>query len=133
VIGRAPAVIIHGAEDGRRALALDLPVTLCSAPGAALYAGAGWWCAMMALLRAERPARAFEDILDCGDVPGRAAEALRAGQRLLVLDGAAPAMADRVRRMALECGATVLAAMPPALDLAQRGALRRLPAWLAAG
>jgi hypothetical protein len=130
MIGPAPAVVVHSAADVRSALAPGLPVTLVSASGAALYAGAAWWIALMAAARAEHPGRVFADILDCGDAPGRAAEALRLGQRRLVLHPVPPALFDRVRLMAEECGATVLPAMPEALDLAQPGAARRLAAWL---
>ena len=127
-----PAVVIHSIADARRALAPGLPVTLVSAPGAALYAGAGWWTAMMSAARAEHPAQPFEDILDCGDAPGRAAEALRAGQRHLVLRGVSPAIYERVRLMAEALGAELRPDMPEALDLARPGARRRLPDWLAA-
>jgi predicted nicotinamide N-methyase len=131
MMGWSPLVIIHSAEDARRALAVGLPVTLGSAPGAALYAGAGWWCALMRQMRDAHPDRVFNDILDCGDAPGRAAEALRRGARTLVLADAPPAMADAVGRLAVAYGARVLPAMPPALDLAQHGSARRLVAWLA--
>jgi hypothetical protein len=127
----APAVIIHGIADARTALAPLRPVTLVSAPGAALYAGAGWWTALMAAVRSTDPTRQFADILDCGDAPGRAAEALRAGQRHLVLSPAWPAGYARVRLMAEALGAVLLPDMPPAFDLARRGAARRLAAWLA--
>ena len=130
---RAPAVMIHSLADARSALARGLPVTLVSARGAALYAGAGWWVALMAAARAECPDRRFDDILDCGDAPGRAAEALRAGQRCLVLAAVSPAIYERVRLMAEEVGAELRPAMPEALDLAVRGAHRRLADWLAQG
>jgi hypothetical protein len=130
MIGLAPAVVIHNIEDARLVLALDRPATLVSAPGAALFAGAGWWVALMAVIRAEYPARIFDDLLDCGDAPGRAAEALRAGQRLLVLQSAQPAVFERVRLMAVELGAVVLPAMPEAIDLARPGASRHLGEWL---
>jgi hypothetical protein len=129
----APAVIIHGIADARSALAPGLPVTLVSAPGAALYAGAGWWVALMAAARSEHPGRHFRDILDCGDAPGRAAEALRAGQRCLVLVPVPPAGYERVRLMAVDLGAVLLPAMPAALDLARPAERRRLRGWLAAG
>ena len=130
--GWSPVVIVHRAEDARRALAVGLPVTLGSAPGAALYAGAGWWCALMRQARADHPDRVFDDILDCGDATGRAAEALRAGARLLVLADAPPLTAAALGRLATAYGATVLPAMPASLDLAQHGAARRLRAWLGA-
>lgn len=126
-----PAVIIHNYADGHAVLAQNRPVTLISAPGAALFAGCGWWMAMVAQLLADHPGRIFEDWLDCGDAPGRAAEALRIGQRRLILRPATPLVFERVRLMAEECGAAVLPAPPPALDLASPGARRQLAAWLA--
>jgi hypothetical protein len=126
-----PAVIIHCLADARDALALGLPLILLSAPGAAIYAGVGWWHALMAAARAEHPHRTFADILDCADAPGRAAEAIREGQRLVILIGTPPLLLERVEALALECGAVILASAPPALDLARTGALRRLAEWLA--
>jgi hypothetical protein len=128
-----PAVMIHSAADARSALATGLPVTLVSAPGAALYAGAGWWTALIAAARSEHPGVQFEDILDCGDAPGRAAEALRAGQRKLVLLPVPPASYERVRSMAEVLGAVLLPRMPEALDLGRPGARRLLRDWLVQG
>ncbi len=133
MIRRAPAVMIHSAADARFALVPGLPVTLVSAPGAALYAGAGWWVAMIAAIRAEYPWLAFEDILDCCDAPGRAAEALRAGQRSVVLAPVFGGSDERVRLMAEALGAAVWPGMPEALDLARPGARRRLVDWLRQG
>jgi hypothetical protein len=130
MIRLAPAVMIHGAADARMALAPRLPVTLVSAPGAALYAGAGWWTALIAAARSAHPGLVFDDLLDCGDAPGRAAEALRAGQRGLVLRPVSPAAYERVRLMAEALGAVLRPDMPEALDLSRRGAARRLPGWL---
>ncbi|MGH7189236.1 MAG: hypothetical protein ACREF0_08685 [Acetobacteraceae bacterium] len=124
-----PAVIVHGLEDARAALAPGRPVTLLSARGAALYAGCGWWQAMVEAARAEFPATDVDDVLDCADAPGRALEALRVGVRNLVLDADCPAF-PTVERVAAELGAQVLPAAPTALDLGQRGAMRRLLAWL---
>jgi len=125
--------MIHGIADARVALAPSLPVMLVSAPGAALYAGAGWWVALMAAARAEHPGREFTDSLDCGDAPGRAAEALRAGQRCLVLLPEPPGGYERIRLMAEALGAVLWPAMPEALDLARPGARRRLQDWLVQG
>jgi hypothetical protein len=124
-----PAVIVHGTEDVRTALRADLPVTLISAPGAALYAGAGWWRALIALARREFPDATMTDLLDCADAPGRALEAIRIGQLGLVLSPAAPGFAA-VAAIAAERGGIVLPARPPALDLAARDAPRRLAMWL---
>src|SRR5262249_21900556 len=65
-----PAVVVHGWTDARAALAPGRPVTLLSARGAALYAGAGWWRALVARARAGHPAVPLEDILDCADASG---------------------------------------------------------------
>jgi hypothetical protein len=124
------AVMIHSVEQGRTALAPGLPVTLLSGPGAALYAGVPWWCALMAELRARNPARTFPDLLDCADAPGFAAQALRLGQKGLIFAAAEPRLAAHIAALAAEAGAVLLALPPPALDLAQRGAERRLAAWL---
>jgi len=125
----APAVVVHGLADARLALSAGLPVTLLSAPGAALYAGCGWWQALVAQARAARPDVAVADILDCGEASGQALAALRIGQRFLVLRRSAPGR-DAVAAIAAGRGGAVLPAAPPALDLATRGAGRRLHDWL---
>jgi hypothetical protein len=117
-----PAVVVHGLRHAHTALAPGLAVTLLSARGAALYAGCGWWRALMQAAGAEI------DILDCADAPGYAMAALRIGQRRIVLDGG-PAF-PAVSAAAAALGAVVLAARPAALDLADRGAEWRLTAWL---
>lgn len=127
----APAVTIHGFTHGQKILGFGRPVTLLSAPGAALFAGAGWWVSLVIRLRQDPAAPPFDDILDCADAPGRAAEALRAGQRHILFYPGNPALYAAVEAMAAELGARLLAERPPALDLAQRGAERRLAAWLA--
>ncbi|WP_216850953.1 hypothetical protein [Acidisphaera sp. L21] len=121
---RPPAVVVHGLSHLKQAIEPGLPVTLLSGAGAATYAGCGWWRALMALGAGENP-----DILDCGDAPGRAMEALRAGCRLVLLDPAVPAW-GLVAARAAAAGARLLADRPPALDLGKPGAQRRLRAWL---
>jgi hypothetical protein len=122
-----PAVMVHSLAQARAALAPGLPVTLLSAPGAALYAGVGWWRAVVAAASAGAPPPPH--ILDCATAAGRALEALRAGQTRLVLRAPAPVFAE-VACLAAAQGATLLAAAPPSLDLATPAALRRLAAWL---
>jgi hypothetical protein len=119
-----PAIVVHGLADAVAALAPGLPVTLLSAPAAGIYAGAGWWRALVEAARATHPATPCADVLDCADAPGMAMAAIRAGQVLLVLDPACPAY----RRIAML--ATLLPARPPALDLGDRAASRHLHAWL---
>ncbi|HEY1931020.1 MAG TPA: hypothetical protein VGG99_03330 [Acetobacteraceae bacterium] len=127
-----PAVIVRGLEDARLALSEGRPVTLLSAPGAALYAGCGWWRALVRQARAEFPDVAVADVLDCADGSGHALAALRIGQSWLVLARAAPGWGE-VAAVAAAQGGGVLDTAPQALDLATRGAARRLHDWLQMG
>jgi hypothetical protein len=126
---RHPAVVVHGLPDARAVLAAGCGVTLLSAPGAALYAGCSWWRALIERARSEHAGVAVDDILDCADASGLALGALRSGQRLLVLDPIAPGW-QSVAEIALSLGGAVFAARPPALDMADRNAARRLHDWL---
>lgn len=126
----APAVIVHGLGMALEAVGERLPVTLLSAPGAGVYAGVGWWQALTAAARLAAPDCDVQDILDCGNAAGRALEALRAGQRALVLQAPAAIFSDLAARAAGQ-GSVLLDVPPPALDLAEQGAARRLAAWLA--
>jgi hypothetical protein len=126
-----PAVIVHGLEDARAAVAPGHPVTLLSAPGAALFAGCLWWGEMIAAARAESPHTPVVDILDCADASGLALGALRSGTNRLVLWPEAPGW-TAVAAIAAEQGGFVLPHAPPSLDLARRGAILRLDAWLLA-
>lgn len=124
-----PAVVIHGLADARAVLIHQRPVALLSATGAALYAGSLWWRAVIDRIRGEYADVAIWDILDCADASGLALGALRIGVRRIVLDPAAPGWAA-VADVAASMGAEVLTMRPPALDMADRGAFRRLNAWL---
>jgi hypothetical protein len=126
----SPAVIVHGLEMARAALRPGLPVTLLSGEGAGAYAGVGWWQALVRAAHQDFPQTHMQDILDCGFAPGRALEALRAGQTRLVLRADPRVWADIAERTA-RLGGVLLAEAPPALDLSAHGALRRLGAWLA--
>jgi len=119
-----PAVVVHGLDHARVALAAGVPVTLLSGAEAGLYAGAGWWRALIVASGTAGP-----DILDCGDAPGRAMEALHTGCRLIVLDPAVPAW-NLVAARAAAAGAVLLDRRPLALDMGVRGAGRRLAVWL---
>ncbi|MGK7867888.1 hypothetical protein [Falsiroseomonas sp. E2-1-a20] len=126
-----PAVLVRSAAEGRAALEVAGPggVLLLSAPGAAGFLGPGAWRALVAA------AGDAPDALCCGDAAGDALAGLRAGCRILVLDGALPAFAV-VAGAAAEVDALLLPARPPALDLRDLD-LRRLAArakladWLA--
>ncbi len=117
-------MIVRDREQVAAALAPGLPVTLLSPPGFALHAGCLWWRALL-----EQAEFAGVALLDCADAPGRAIEALRLGLGGIVLD-AEPAIFARIAAIAAESGAILLDKPPPALDLAQRGAIRALAGWL---
>ncbi len=130
----SPAVVMHGPDDAR--LALDAAaragcaaVTLLSAPDAACFMGAAWWRALVEAAVPLHPEVLRQDLLDCGNAAGRAMEALRLGQRGLILSPACP-QRDAVRERADALGAIVLPSRPPALDLALPDARRRLDSWL---
>lgn len=125
----SPAVIVHGLDDARAVLALGAPVTLLSPPGAAAYAGCGWWRALMEQARNAEPGAAFTDLLDCGEASGQALAALRIGVVRLVLSPAAPGW-GAVAAIAAGQGGQVLREAPPALDMANPAARRRLHDWL---
>jgi hypothetical protein len=146
----APAVVAHTPNQARAALEAAEPrrgVVLLSPPGAAGSMGAAWFLALVAQAReaAERAATPLPPpfpphwaALDCGNAPGFALSALRAGARLLVLDPAAPAF-PAVSAAAEELGAELWTERPPALDLGRldlRGTGRghgRLAEWLTGG
>jgi len=108
-------VIVHGLRDAVAALAeaaaTGTPVTLLSAPGAALYAGCGWWNAVVSEARAVHPEVPCTNILDCADGTGAALAALRIGLSRLVLWPEATGR-DAVIAIAESLGGFVLAAAP---------------------
>jgi hypothetical protein len=116
--------MIHGLGNARAALAPGRPVTLLSAPAAALFAGCRWWQELLAAAGATGPA-----LLDCADAPGRAVEALKCGVNGIVLE-CEVSIFQSVANLAAAQGALLLPAAPPSLDLAMRGAERKLAAWL---
>jgi hypothetical protein len=139
-------VVVHTPEQARAALELAMPergVALLSAPAAAGNMGVAWFLALVSqalegLDAADRPPHWA--VLDCGDAPGFALAALRAGARLLVLDPAVPAF-GAVAAAAAEIGAEVWPERPPALDLGRLDPRRaagprgrvRLAEWLTGG
>lgn len=104
-LGEATAALADGQVEGQA-------VVLLSAPGAALYAGCGWWHALVAAAQARYPEVSCTDILDCADGSGQAMAALRIGLTRLVLWPDAPGR-DAVRSVAESMGGFVLAAPPP--------------------
>jgi hypothetical protein len=118
----ARAVIIHSIEHARAAMeaasALEVPVTLMSAPGAAAYVGVRWFLSVVARARGEYPGVPVTAVLDCGDEPGRALGALREGCEAIRFTGPAR-VAAKVGAIADQYGATLYREKDagPALDL----------------
>ncbi len=129
------AVVIRSALEAEFVLRLAAgrPVLLLSAEGAAGFLGPRGWRALLARAAAVHPGVPFQDALCCGAAPGHALAALRAGCRILVLDGGAPGFAA-VAGAAAEAGALLWPKRPPAfdpvgLDLRRPGPQARLAAW----
>jgi len=103
-------IIIHSLAQARAALAaaaeLGVSVTLESAPAAGGYAGPGWWRALIDAARAAHPAADVSAVLDCGEEPGTALAALRAGVPRIRFTGAAETR-ERLAAIAAQRGAAV--------------------------
>lgn len=124
-----PAVIVHGRSDIDLVLGQGRPVTLLSAPAAAVYAGCLWWQALMAQANDGHPGAEITALLDCADASGQALAALRTGVQGLVLYAGAPGH-ERVAAIAAGTGILLLDRPPPALDMASPETKRRLHDWL---
>jgi len=117
---RSRAIIIHELAHARAALqaaaATGVTLELWSAPGAAAYAGAGWFDALVRRATAENPAASVVAVLDCADRADLVQAALRQGLLQLCYRGA-PETARRLADIARQYGATLHRKMPLALDL----------------
>jgi fructose/tagatose bisphosphate aldolase len=134
VTGRA--IIVHSLDHALAALAaahgLGMAVTLRSAPGAAAYLGASVFRDMTAEAGHAFPDVPVTAVLDCGNDPGLALNALRQGIKALRLD-VAPDVRVRVADIAAQTDAVLDGALVPALDLlAVAEAEAACRAWLAA-
>ena len=110
-----PCVVARSIRDVHFAASFGRPLALLSARAAASFAGCLAWQALARAAREAYPALIGADILDCADASGRALEALRLGQQILVLDERSVAFAD-VRGRAAAIGAVVLPARPHGFD-----------------
>lgn len=116
-----PAIVVHSLDHAvaalRAAAAADCAVTLVSAPEAGIYAGAGWFAALVALAGDAVPAARFRGVLDCGDDAGAAMAAIRAGVATVVFTGPADT-AGRLAEIAAASGGDLVTERPDiALDL----------------
>ena len=116
--GLYPAVVVHGLADARTALAVGAPVTLLSAAGAALYAGCGWWRALIARARAEsRTSPSTTSSI----APMRPAwHWARSASASAASCSTRCTWLASVAAIAASLGGEVLTSRPPALDMADR-------------
>jgi hypothetical protein len=92
-------------------------VVIASALDAGIYAGPGWFGAVVRAARAAVPAAEFDVLLDCGDDAGAAMAAIRAGIEAVVFTGRAD-VAARLADIARQAGATLVTErIAAALDL----------------
>ncbi len=117
---KARPIRIHSLAEARAACAaaaeLGVPLLLVSAPGAAAYAGAGWFRAVIARAAALHPSVEMAAVLDCADRPGDALGALSAGIAALLFTGRAD-VAARLADIAARSGTRLLTNLPEPLDL----------------
>ncbi len=114
------AITVHSYEHARTALKvaceLDVALTLLSAPGAAAYAGVGWFRALTEDAAAQFPDVQMTPILDCAAAAGDALAALREGLPVIRFNGGRK-VNIKLLDIARQLGATVIARRPRALDL----------------
>ena len=106
----------HVAAVFTAATELRVPVTLRSAPAAAAWLGPAGFRAMILDTAAGFPGAPYDWVLDCGDSPGLAMNALRHDIPAIVLR-APPAVMAKIADMAATAGARLEDGAAPALDL----------------
>ncbi len=101
-------IIVHGLKDAKAAVAvasdLGVPVTLRSAPGAALYLGAAVFRDMIKEAQRPHPDVAVTAVFDCGDDPGLALGALRHGLKVIRVSVSGEVL-ERIADIAAQSGA----------------------------
>jgi hypothetical protein len=112
-------IVIHSLAEARAVLdaaaAMNLPVTLASAPGAALQTGPLWFKSVIDEAKAAHPGLALTAILDCGEAPGAVMAGLRAGLKHFRFSGRA-----ELREKLAGMGAEFAAPAAEALDLREQ-------------
>jgi hypothetical protein len=92
-------------------------VILLSATNAGIYAGPGWFCAAVEAAAKAVPEAVSTAFLYCGDQPGAALAAIRAGVEGIIFTGRSD-VADRLADIARQRGVAFLTQCPTAgLDL----------------
>jgi hypothetical protein len=112
--------VVHSLSQAKTAVAAAAErkrvVTLMSAPGAAAYAGAGWFAAVIRAVRESHPQADVAGILDCGPRADLVQAAFRAGLTQVVFTGDARQVKP-LRDIARQWQAELLRRRPKACDL----------------
>jgi acyl-CoA reductase-like NAD-dependent aldehyde dehydrogenase len=114
---QSPVFVIHALMHAIAALSAATeagrPVVLLSAPGAGIYAGPGWFKALVDAAREAAPEARLSAVLDCGDNPGAAQGAIRAGIASVIFTGRQD-VAERLAGIAAQAGVRLLTDRPAA-------------------
>jgi len=117
-----PVVVVHTAAQATAALKAAAragrSIVLASPLVASASMGAGMFRAIVAAARDAEPDARSLAVLDCGDRPGDAMAALRAGIEAVCFRGDAE-LAEKLADMAEQSGARVIGALAVTLDLGQ--------------
>ena len=113
-----PVIVVHSLSHALAALGaateVNRPIFVLSAPDSGIYAGPGWFKALVDAARKAVPEANAMFILDCGDDAGAAQGAIRAGIEALIFSGRTD-VAERLAEIATARGARLLTTRPIAL------------------
>ena len=120
-MGGAPVIVVHSLAQAVAALKAaaraQRRVVIASAEGAGIYAGPGWFAALVAAAREAVPEANFSALLDCADEAGAALAAIRSGIERVLFTGD-DEVARRLSDIARQHGVALVTERPqPALDL----------------
>ncbi|HVH74155.1 MAG TPA: hypothetical protein VM755_04500 [Stellaceae bacterium] len=122
ISSETPVIVVHSLAHAAAALkaaaAAGRPIVIASAEGAGIYAGPGWFGALVAAAREAEPQAQCSALLDCGDEAGAALAAIRSGIERVLFTGEEE-LARRLSEIARQHGVELVRRRPkPALDLA---------------
>lgn len=114
------AIVVHSLAHAVAALEaaerVGAAVTLLSPPDFTAYGGSGFFDAIVRRARIKVPAAKSEAVIDCGNAPGLALGALRAGAKAVCFRGR-KLVREKIASIAAAHGARLLTVRPRALDL----------------
>ncbi|MBV8121956.1 MAG: hypothetical protein JO081_18700, partial [Alphaproteobacteria bacterium] len=105
--------LAHAIGALRAAARAQRPMALLSARDAGIYAGPGWFAALVEAARAAAPDARCSALLDCGDQPGAALAAIRAQIEGVIFTGRTD-VARRLVDIASRHGVRLVSARPAA-------------------